>query len=88
MLVLHHLNLLSRERDIPLYLGYWLYTIGNYKKYIYIIYKVAFPGISRENLPEITAKIYPSFPRKWEHARGPLYALKCLFVAVVVVVLF
>ena len=61
------------------YLGYWLYTIGNYRKpHLFR----AFSGI----LPETTAKKYPLSRQKWEYPCGPLMHLRgggCLFPSVI-----
>ena len=65
LLVPDHLNPLSREKDIPPYLGV-LVTIGNY-----IFLNTPFSGLSREIFRDSGPQI-PPFPRKWECVCGPL----------------
>ena len=56
-----HLNLIYLGKEIYAHISGFGYHLQNYKN-------TPFSG----NLPETTRKKYTPFPRKWEHACGPL----------------
>ena len=68
MLIPHHLNPLSREKDIQAR----IYPPSSGIGYRWQLQKHPLFLVFSENLPETTAKKYPPFPRLWERACGPL----------------
>ena len=64
MLILHHPNPLSREKDKPLYLGYWV-PLAKTLPFSGFLCMEIFPWLH-------AAKNYPTFPRKLEYTCGPL----------------
>ena len=74
MIIPHHLNppilgkRISKDIPPPPSIRYWLLLATLQKTPLFLV----FSG----NLPETTAKKYPSFPRKWERACDPPYAFE------------